>query len=132
MKRKKAAVMPASSDAVGANSRLLSTLRSPSKGGEEMHPSVHVHVVPPVEHATAEPRTGSVAARGSQIRLQLQNMDVSQAERSPPLQFAPTPKPLAVVTSTREQGIVLVHTGKLVQFLFLAEHGHGHGHGHWT
>ena len=38
MKRKKAAVMPASSNAVGAISRLLSTLRSPSKGGEEEDP----------------------------------------------------------------------------------------------
>ena len=62
MKRKKAVVMPASSNAVGAISRLLSTLRSPSKGGEEVHPSVHVHVVPPVEHATAELGTGSVRA----------------------------------------------------------------------
>ena len=108
MKRKKAAVMPASSNAVGAISRLLSTLRSPSKDGEEVHPSVHVHVVPPVEHATAEPGTGSVAARGSQIRLQLEDMDVSEAEPSPPLSFVPTPKPLAAVTSTREPGIKIV------------------------
>ena len=99
MKRKKAAVMPASSNAVGAISRLLSTLRSPSKGGEEVHPSVHVHVVPPVEHATAEPGTGSVAARGSQIRLQLEDMEVSEAEPSPPLSFAPTPKPLPKLDS---------------------------------
>ena len=137
MKRKKAAVMPASSNAVGAITRLLTTLRSPSKGGEEEDPSVHVHVVPPVEHATAEPGTGSVAARGSQIRLQLEDMDVSEAEPSPPLSFVPTPKPLAAVTSTREpgikivrepeikivreQGVVLVHTGKLVQLSDLAQ-----------